>query len=163
MPSAKTHDKITAITAIPVSTGFYFATSDLTISAVTTLVYLFTGFMFSGDLDIKSKPIKRWGILKFIWYPYEKIIKHRSIYSHGLFIGIFIRLLYLFSIFLIGWTAWDLIVYQKFTTPDVYIQLFIKLIQNNQQLSICILLAFMLGDLSHIIPDFITTTIKRMT
>jgi uncharacterized metal-binding protein len=57
--------------------------------------YLFSGLMFGPDLDIHSQQYKRWGLLRWIWLPYRRSLRHRSVFSHGLIIGTIIRLLYL--------------------------------------------------------------------
>jgi uncharacterized metal-binding protein len=53
------------------------------------------GYWLSPDLDIKSRPFLRWGILRFIWLPYQRFIPHRSPLSHAPVLGSVIRLLYL--------------------------------------------------------------------
>ena len=62
------------------------------------IAFLIGGLWLSPDLDIKSKPLQRWGILKIIWWPYRKLIRHRSVFSHGPIIGSFIRISYLISL-----------------------------------------------------------------
>jgi len=47
---------------------------------------LFATFFLSPDLDIESKPYKRWRIFKFLWWPYKVIFKHRGI-SHNPILG----------------------------------------------------------------------------
>ncbi|WP_456402317.1 metal-binding protein [Persephonella sp.] len=62
--------------------------------------YLIGTFFLSPDNDIyNSKPNKRWGILKFIWYPFGKIFSHRGI-SHIPIIGTAVKIIYLTFIFL---------------------------------------------------------------
>lgn len=60
--------------------------------------YLFSLFWLSPDLDFDkgSKSLKRWGPLKFLWYPYKEIFKHRGV-SHNIFIGPLTRLLYIIT------------------------------------------------------------------
>jgi uncharacterized metal-binding protein len=57
--------------------------------------YLFSLFWLSPDLDLDrgSGSLRRWGPLKFIWYPYKEIFHHRGI-SHDILIGPLTRLLY---------------------------------------------------------------------
>ena len=57
--------------------------------------FLIGGLWLSPDLDTKSKPIARWGALQIIWWPYRKLIHHRSPLSHGPIIGTGIRIFYL--------------------------------------------------------------------
>ncbi len=95
MPSGKTHDRIT-LWSLPWIVGLTFI---LTRSSELTLLvsggFLFSGLMFGPDLDIYSVQFKRWGWLRRLWLPYQKMMRHRSFFSHGLIIGTGLRLLYL--------------------------------------------------------------------
>lgn len=52
-------------------------------------------WLLSPDLDMwGTSPIKRWGPLRLIWYPYTKMFQHRG-YSHTWIVGPCTRLLYL--------------------------------------------------------------------
>jgi uncharacterized metal-binding protein len=51
--------------------------------------------MFGPDLDIHSRQFIRWGWLRWIWIPYQKTLRHRSIFSHGPVIGTTLRVVYL--------------------------------------------------------------------
>ena len=68
--------------------------SSLAFTILGVSVYMFGGYMFSGDLDIKSREFRRWGYLKFIWIPYQKLFEHRSVFTHGFILGTIIRILY---------------------------------------------------------------------
>ncbi|MBD2742997.1 metal-binding protein [Coleofasciculus sp. FACHB-1120] len=103
MPSGRTHDRIT-LWCLPWVAGMTFG---LTRSGDLTLIvsggFLFSGLMFSPDLDLNSRPYQRWGWLRWIWIPYQKSLRHRSIFSHGLAIGTIVRSLYLACwLFLVG-------------------------------------------------------------
>ena len=97
MPSGRTHDRIT-LWSLPFAAGLTFG---LTRSGNLTLMvsggYLFSGLMFGPDLDIHSRQFIRWGWLRCIWIPYQKTLRHRSIFSHGPVIGTVLRVLYLSS------------------------------------------------------------------
>jgi uncharacterized metal-binding protein len=56
--------------------------------------FLVSGLLFSDDLDTHSIEHKRWGLLRFIWLPYQKLIPHRSWLSHGLIVGPLLRIVY---------------------------------------------------------------------
>lgn len=68
--------------------------SSLAFTILGVSIYMFGGYMFSGDLDIKSREFRRWGYLKFIWIPYQKLFEHRSVFTHGFILGPIIRILY---------------------------------------------------------------------
>jgi uncharacterized metal-binding protein len=58
--------------------------------------HLFSGLLLSNDLDIYSRIYRRWGPLRFLWYPYQKLVAHRSWLSHNPLAGPLLRLLYLY-------------------------------------------------------------------
>jgi uncharacterized metal-binding protein len=93
MASGKNHDR-----------GIYFATPiigiigtayNLEFGIVAAASHLLGGLYLSPDLDLVSKPYKRWGWLRWIWIPYQKFIPHRSPLSHAPVLGSLIRLTYL--------------------------------------------------------------------
>jgi uncharacterized metal-binding protein len=103
MPSGSTHDRIT-LWSLPVVTGLSVAlTQSSTLTLIVSGGFLFGGLLLSPDLDLRSRPFKRWGWLRWIWIPYQKSMHHRSILSHGPLIGTTLRVLYLLSwIILLG-------------------------------------------------------------
>lgn len=76
------------------------------------ICYIFSSLMLSPDLDLPaSKILKRWGWLRVIWVPYQKMFKHRGM-SHNLIFGPLTRIAYLTIIltiaimvldYLLGW------------------------------------------------------------
>lgn len=95
MPSGKTHDRIT-LWCLP---GVGIATLAITRDPQPTLIvsgaFLFSGLMFGPDLDIYSIQYKRWGCFRWLWLPYQKMLRHRSGFSHGPLIGTILRIIYL--------------------------------------------------------------------
>jgi len=87
---AKSHEFLNLF-ALP---GFlYFLPKETYLPFI--LGYTIGTFFLSPDLDLKhSKPTKRWKFLKIIWYPYQKVFKHRGL-SHIPILGTFLRLFYL--------------------------------------------------------------------
>jgi uncharacterized metal-binding protein len=94
MPSGKTHDAITFLFAAPVFAASYSVTKDVPTSSVVTGAFLFGGLMFGPDLDTMSKQYVRWSLFRFLWFPYQKVFKHRSRWSHGLIFGTLLRVIY---------------------------------------------------------------------
>ncbi|WP_135606803.1 metal-binding protein [Methanococcoides sp. NM1] len=97
MPDAKTHDKINIAVLIVVLVGLSYLTIwkenemavrylDIYRISVFSISYLFATFFLSPDLDIESKPYKRWKMFKILWWPYKVIFKHRG-FSHNPVIG----------------------------------------------------------------------------
>lgn len=169
MASGKTHDKVTVImspfvAAIVFLINLSFNSEIVSSTIVTSLgvvVYMFGGYMFSGDIDVKSRETNRWGPFKFIWYPYQKLFSHRSIFTHGFILGPIIRLLYIYVIYLmIG--AWfyslDLI---SLSTKEI-IQATYVLIGENKQISFNIIFALFLGSGLHTTTDLIYSFFKKI-
>ncbi len=95
MPSGRTHDSIT-LWSLPFVAGSAFAlTQSGNLTLVVSGAFLVGGLMFGPDLDIYSQQYKRWGLLRWIWLPYRKSMRHRSFFSHGLIVGTIVRILYL--------------------------------------------------------------------
>jgi len=94
LAAGKTHDKITVIMTPFIASFFLFINmifledlgSSLAFTILGVSVYMFGGYMFSGDLDIKSREFRRWGYLKFIWIPYQKLFEHRSVFYTWIYI-----------------------------------------------------------------------------
>ena len=93
MPSGKTHDAITFFLIAPTFAASYFVTKEIPTSIVITAGMLIGGLMFGPDLDTMSKQYTRWGIIKFLWYPYQAFFAHRSRWSHGLIFGTLLRVI----------------------------------------------------------------------
>lgn len=163
MPSGKTHDRIT-LWSLPFVAGLGFG---LTKSGNLTLLlaggFLFSGLMFGPDLDIHSRQFIRWGWLRWIWIPYQKAFRHRSIFSHGPIIGTVLRALYLtiflailgLIVLLLAQTVGSLqSTWQTFTDigkrstlyPDEWLALFVGL---------------ELGAMSHSVSDWTGSAYKR--
>ena len=99
MPDGRTHDQITLVgAALCIPVWFLLAPPEwrTDYAACGTLVgaTLFSGLMLSPDLDLNSSIYHRWGPLRFIWWPYQKLVPHRSPLSHSLLLGPLIRILY---------------------------------------------------------------------
>jgi uncharacterized metal-binding protein len=94
MPSGKTHDAITLLLTVPTFVAAWGITGSLLLAAVATGAMLFGGLMFGPDLDIQSRQYTRWGVFRFIWWPYKVMFSHRSRWSHGIIFGTLIRVVY---------------------------------------------------------------------
>lgn len=108
MPDGRTHDEITLVTASFLAPVTYGLLLDGEPGQATLLLgaYLVSGLLFSDDLDIDSIEYKRWGLLRFLWLPYQKLVPHRSWLSHGLLIGPLLRILYFAGVFTLAlWLA----------------------------------------------------------
>lgn len=98
MPSGRTHDIITYALIPPTLLGAWFYWGDWLVAAIATGAMIFAGLMFGPDLDLHSRQYKRWGPLRFIWFPYMFAISHRSRLSHGLLLGTIFRIMYFIAV-----------------------------------------------------------------
>lgn len=168
LAAGKTHDKITVIMTPFVASFFLFINmvfledlgSSLAFTILGVSIYMFGGYMFSGDLDIKSREFKRWGYLKFIWIPYQKLFEHRSVFTHGFILGPIIRILY---VSIIPITISSLLYSFSITsvsTPEM-LKLVASFILSNKVLFANMLLALFLGSGLHTITDIIYSYFKK--
>lgn len=95
MPNVKTHDQIALLSLLPT---FYVGTlifDDIGVASILTLSTIISAFILSPDLDTNSIPYKRWGVLRFIWVPYNRLVSHRSSWSHSYIMAPVFKLVYL--------------------------------------------------------------------
>ena len=62
---------------------------------MSALAFLIGGLWLSPDLDTNSRPYQRWGPLRWLWWPYRKALRHRSVLSHSPLLGTLVRVGYL--------------------------------------------------------------------
>ncbi len=113
MASGKEHDNATCFLSLPFSLCLCLLVG-LANGLIAGLAFAFGGLWLSPDLDTYSKALKRWGPLKGLWWPYRKLIPHRSLFSHAPLIGTALRLTYLIS-----WTALLLMLLQPLGFPTL--------------------------------------------
>ncbi|MCK4937904.1 MAG: DUF2227 family putative metal-binding protein [Methanosarcinales archaeon] len=96
IPDGKNHNKINIIVLMLILSITYalFSRSDISLHVqppsielilIFSVTYLFGTFFLSPDLDIESSPYNRWGVFKFLWWPYKVIFKHRGLSHHPIF------------------------------------------------------------------------------
>lgn len=126
--------------------------------------FLFSGLMLSPDLDLHSRPFKRWGWLRWIWIPYQQAIAHRSVLSHGFLIGTTVRVVYL-----VGWIVClgvlSLAVVQSFQDVAWSWQQFAQDVRrsliNDSAQWLALFLGLELGAMSHSLSDWLGSAYKR--
>ncbi len=62
--------------------------------------FLLGGLWLSPDLDTRSRATGRWGPLAVLWWPYRRLLRHRSLLSHSPLLGSAGRLAYLAALLL---------------------------------------------------------------
>jgi uncharacterized metal-binding protein len=100
MSSGSKHDQGTWWLALPFGLACW-PFLGLIGSATAALAFLIGGLLLSPDLDTRSRPTRRWGPLRLLWWPYRKVLRHRSLLSHGPFLGTLGRLVYLGALVLL--------------------------------------------------------------
>lgn len=165
MPSGRTHDRIT-LWMLPFIVGLcYLITHDGELTLLFSGGFFFSGLMFGPDLDIHSIQFKRWGIFRYLWLPYQKLLRHRSFFSHGLIIGTIIRIIYL-SVCLFVISSLLIAILQLIFGFDWNWQTFVIGRYNSftgdyKKEAICLFLGLELGAMSHSISDFLGSAIKK--
>ncbi|MGC6482010.1 MAG: metal-binding protein [Synechococcus sp.] len=102
MASGRDHDRATLLGCTP----FGLALTPwlgLDAGVIGAGAFVVGGLWLSPDLDTFSKPLQRWGPLRWLWWPYRRLIPHRSLFSHGPLIGMTLRLLWVLVWVLVGW------------------------------------------------------------
>ena len=162
MPSGQTHDRITLWT-LPCLGGLtYLLTRSSELTLIGSSAFLFSGLMFGPDLDINSRQYQRWGILRWLWFPYRSLIHHRSCLSHGFLIGTIIRLLYLLIwaglVAAIGWALASLLAESLIPWQTIDLNQAKLWWQQYQYQAIALFLGLELGAMSHSLSDWLVST-----
>lgn len=94
MPKGKTHFAC-ELALFPLVLGGGYALGLRAELLPLGLGYLLGSLFLSPDLDLlHSRPAKRWGPLRLLWWPYSRFSRHRGL-SHHPFLGPLTRFLYL--------------------------------------------------------------------
>jgi uncharacterized metal-binding protein len=165
MPSGRTHDRITIWSLPWVTIATLLSTRDSKTTLIVSSAFLFSGLMFGPDLDIYSRQFQRWGKLRWIWLPYQKTLRHRSLLSHGIAIGTGIRLVYFLSV-LAMFAAVSMAIAQSIWGFDWNWQQFVKnslpvIFDRYQKEAIATFLGLELGAMSHSLSDWFHSAYKR--
>jgi uncharacterized metal-binding protein len=100
MASGKSHDRTTWRLALPFGLLWLPLLGGAGV-AVAGAAFLVGGLWLSPDLDTRSRPSRRWGPLAGLWWPYRRLLRHRSLLSHAPLLGSAGRLAYLGALTLI--------------------------------------------------------------
>ena len=165
MPSGRTHDRITWFSLPIIAAIGYVLIRRGDWILWFSGAYLFSGLMFGPDLDIYSIQYKRWGVIRWIWLPYQSCLKHRSVFSHGFLIGTLLRVVYLMSIVMIfaifGVAIAQLIWGFPWNWQGIVQQGVDVISKSYLGEAIAIFVGLELGAMSHSLSDRLGTVIKR--
>ena len=170
MPSGKVHDKLTVVTAAAAVPSWWFLSPvhDAVGLVIGMAAYLFSGFWLSDDLDTNSIAYKRWGGLRFLWWPYQKMVPHRSWVSHGIGFGPIFRVAYFLVMLwaLMRCVLWGLITAGVPVDRDAVLGGFWGLTTDWTQLhpswAMSALLGLVLGGVTHSVADAVVSWAKRV-
>jgi uncharacterized metal-binding protein len=144
--------------------GTLYATARADLAFWVSGGFLFSGLIFGPDLDLYSFHYKRWGILRWMWRPYQKAIKHRSIWSHGPIIGTIGRILYLsLWLGLFGLIYLEIAHLSGFKTynEQQLLTIFQQSIDRNHPVYLAVFCGLELGAMSHYSSDWLVSTFNR--
>jgi uncharacterized metal-binding protein len=170
MPSGAAHDRITWVTAaLAVPAWWELAPShDPAPLALTLGAYLFSGLLLSDDLDTKSVCYRRWGPLRLLWLPYQKLVPHRSWLSHGLGIGPLLRVVYfaaaagMAATGLLWLLAREGVPVRQYNLTDRFLTHGAAWTLMHPTVSVWLLLGLVLGGVTHSIADMMVSGAKRL-
>jgi uncharacterized metal-binding protein len=165
MPSATTHDKIAVVSGlalVPLGAGVLLLMDTepqraMLDTALLVGSHLVCSYWLSPDLDIDSAIDDRWGPLRPIWLPYQKLVPHRHWLSHS-GISALLRLLYLLLslaliAFLVGLVLPGEVRQFVFGT--------FEFVRDRPREVFLVLLGAIISDLVHTLSDKISTRRKR--
>lgn len=165
MPSGKTHERINGwfihsliFISLHILSYLQFGVLGLLSSFLFVAGYIIGTYYLGPDLDIKSRPFYRWGILRFIWKPYQKLFHHRSFWTHSLIISDVIRWAYLLL-----WLLPMLLVLYVTSRElwDMLQQSAANFLNARWWEMSCFLLGISTASALHIIADYIGSSVKR--
>lgn len=168
MPNLRSHDQITVITGALLSPAFLAVPSDnrWLSWAVLAGAHLLSGLLFSCDLDVRAGEYRRWGPFRWIWWPYQRLIPHRSWISHGLIVGPLLRLGYFALVLelLLSLGAWALSVAggDGLAWLNGWHVFWMELMRAYPRRFAEVAVGFILGGAAHSIPDWLLTGVRRV-
>ncbi len=168
MPDGPTHDLLTVASAAA-ATPLIINLPQMNALNYACLIgaYLGSNYLFSNDLDLHSESYDRWGPLRFIWLPYQRVIHHRSVISHGFVIGPLLRVVYFISVVyillyglfsILNWLGTTI---NKGGVLDGWGHALYSILTDHPVETIYFLVGFVLSGALHSIADIISTGLKR--
>lgn len=149
MASGHHHDRATVLLALPFGLLWWPLLGPAG-TAVGSLAFLTGGLWLSPDLDIPSRASRRWGPLQLLWWPYRRMLRHRSPLSHSPLLGTALRLTYLAGLLTLLALALS---HLGWAEPQGVLQRIVDLCQNRRPLLIVALLGVEASCWLHLIQD----------
>jgi uncharacterized metal-binding protein len=169
MPDGKTHDRITLVGAAVAAPLWYFLTPppvDISVGATLIGATLFSGLFLSPDLDLDSSIYRRWGPFRFIWWPYQKVMPHRSRLSHSFVLAPALRIVYFLVVawllFRAGtWLLNFAVPVDRNTLSEQYTGSVLNLYRTHPQHFQMLTAGILFGSALHVGADIIASSLKR--
>jgi uncharacterized metal-binding protein len=95
MPMGTTHRRLNTAISVPLAAGALWLKWDSGYIVSLLAGFHFATYFMNPDLDLNSLGYKSWGWLRFIWWPYQKMLAHRCFLSHFPVISTILRIIYL--------------------------------------------------------------------
>ncbi len=157
MPGVRTHDLIGTCAAPVLGVAVYQVTQSNEHVAIAIGAHMVGTFLMSPDLDIEtSEPARRWGPLRWLWYPYGRIIPHRSILSHS-GLSALLRLAYLAVVVELALLAGAVLGLYDWREVHAHMGRWLAAHQAGVG---CVLVGLVVSDMVHTVSDHISTAIK---
>ena len=149
MANGRSHDRATWTLSLPFSL-LWWPLLGLAGVACAGLAFLLGGLLLSPDLDTRSNPTRRWGPLRLLWWPYRRVLRHRSLLSHTPGVGSCGRLLYVGALLLgLSWLGQPI----GTPAPAALVQRAQQLWQGHQPLVIAALVGLEASAWLHLVQD----------
>ncbi|NEQ95293.1 MAG: metal-binding protein [Cyanothece sp. SIO2G6] len=165
MPAGRIHDRITLWGLPVIVTATLSRTGSTEITLAVATGFLLGGLLLGPDLDTRSIHYKRWGWLRWIWWPYRHYIRHRSPLSHGPLLGTTVRVCYLLGWLLmlgcVGVALANELLQLGWTWNQMGDRLH-ALITHHWLAWVALAIGLELGAISHILADWSLSTYKRI-
>ena len=152
MASGQSHDRATWALALPFG-ALWWPWLGLAGAAIAAVSFLAGGLLLSPDLDTRSRALKRWGPLGWIWRPYRTLIPHRSLFSHGPLIGTGLRLTWLITIAMVVWFGLTALPGWLYPTPSEGLPVVLQWVRQHPRPLLAVLLGLETSVWLHLILD----------
>lgn len=154
MPMGMTHRQINTWLNIPLGAGALAIGWEPGNVAIMLVGYNFATYFMNPDLDLNSHGYQSWGWLRFLWWPYQKALAHRSWMSHFPVISTILRIIYLlwFPVLLtiLLWGSMELTTQQNILKTLKFSWLYL----------IIFVIGMIISDSLHAILDTVSTELK---
>ena len=152
MALGRDHDRATLMVCVPAGllSGIWLG---LGMGVLTTAAFAWGGLWLSPDLDTRSRALKRWGPLGWIWRPYRTLIPHRSLFSHGPLIGTGLRLTWLITIAMVVWFGLTALPGWLYPTPSEGLPVVLHWLRQHPRPLLAVLLGLETSVWLHLILD----------